>query len=247
MSAITEAVHNLYRAFERYPRPAKIECCPCGCTKPDATSHLIATPLHDLRFLDLADYSFSAMATQGSVDDFRYFLPRLFQGIAEEPYSYCDETLFHKLSYARWRTWPRNEQSAIECYLKALWMCSLTSFPIVDVLPAFFEIETVLSSIAQTGESLIPYLETWERTKTTEANQHLIQFVTMYGRDFADGNTLNEAYWHDAGTQAQELRTWILQAETLQRIRDAEHLLLEDGFEHLFGPSLQALEREAHR
>jgi len=80
------------------------------------------------------------MTTQGSVDDFRYFLPRLFQGIVEEPYSYSDETLFHKLSYAKWATWPLDEQMALKRYLNALWQCSLESFPIEERLPAFFEI-----------------------------------------------------------------------------------------------------------
>ncbi len=244
---MTEAINNLYQTFDRYPRPEKIECCPCGCTKPDATAHLVVTPLRDLRFLDLADYSFRAMTTQGSVDDFRYFLPRLLEGIVEESYSYFDQTLFQKLSYAKWKTWPHDEQNAIKGYLKALWLCGLTSFPIVDALPAFFEIETVLSSIAQTGESLVPYLEAWDRTTTREADEHLIQFVTMYGQDLAGGKTFSEAFWRDASVQAQELRSWILQADTLQRIQGAEYLLREDGFEHLFGPALQILAAEAHR
>ena len=83
MSSIDAAINDLYETFERYPRPAAVECCPCGCTKPDAASHLLVSSLRELRFLDLADYSFSAMTTQGSVDDFRYFLPRLFQGVVE--------------------------------------------------------------------------------------------------------------------------------------------------------------------
>jgi hypothetical protein len=33
------------------------------------------------------------MTTQGSTDDFRYLLPRLFQGVAEERYSYDPEIL----------------------------------------------------------------------------------------------------------------------------------------------------------
>jgi hypothetical protein len=247
MSAIAEAVNDLYETFRRYPHPVKIECCPCGCTEPDATAHLVATPLRDLRFLDLADYSFSAMTTQGSVDDFRYFLPRLFQGIVEEPYSYSDETLFHKLSYAKWATWPQDEQMAVKRYLNSLWLCGLASFPIEDRLPAFFEIETVLSSIAQTGESLGPYLNTWAETTAREADEHLIQFVTMYGREFANGKTLDEGFWGHAKVQAQELRRWLLQTETLQRIKDADYLLRNDGFEHLFVPSVQVLEAEAHR
>ena len=228
--------------------PVQIDCCPCGCTKPDATAHLVTVPLRELRFLDLADYSFSAMTTQGSVDDFRYFLPRLFQGIVEEPYSYSNETLFHKLKYVKWTTWPEDEQTAVKRYLDSLWQYGLTSFPIVDRLPGFFEIETVLSSIAQTGEVLDQYLNTWTETKTREADEHLIQFVTMYGSELADGKTFfNEGFWGDARSQAQALRRWFLQADTLQRINDAAHLLRNDGFEHLFEPAVLVLEAEGQR
>lgn len=50
MDAIADAVKVLYETFARYPRPVKIECCPCGCTKPDATAHLLTVPLRELSF-----------------------------------------------------------------------------------------------------------------------------------------------------------------------------------------------------
>jgi hypothetical protein len=46
------------------------------------------------------------MTTQGSVDDFRYLMPRLLQGIVEESYSFNPEILFGKLLYAKWLSWP---------------------------------------------------------------------------------------------------------------------------------------------
>ncbi|HEY9127939.1 MAG TPA: hypothetical protein VIM62_12465 [Acidobacteriaceae bacterium] len=242
MPSMTEAIEALYEAFKRYPRPNKIECCPCGCTPPDATAHLVVKPLRDLPFADLADYSFSAMTTQGSVDDFRHFLPRLLEGIAKEPYTYCAETLFHKISYGKWITWPQEEQSAIMQYLDALWRYSLESFPIERHLPACDEIESVLSSIAQTGLSLSPYLEDWAETQTIAADEHLIQLVTMHGSEFASGQMVIQGYWADAKVQAQKLRSWLLLPETLQRVKRESHLLRNDGFEHLFIPSLHALE-----
>jgi len=244
MDQIAEAVGRLYETFERYPRPTEIECCPCGCTRRDAAAHLLVTSLRDLSFLDLADYSFSAISTQGSVNDFRYFLPRLFQGIAEESYSYSEQSLFHKLSYAKWTTWPEDEQVAIRQYLDALWKASLESFPLEERLPAFFEIETVLSSIAQTGEPLTPYLNIWTETTTKEADEHLIQLVTMHGAGFPNRDSFSDGFWRDAKPQALELRRWLLQPETLHRITEAAYLLRNDGFEHLFLPSVEALEAE---
>jgi hypothetical protein len=167
--------------------------------------------------------------------------------MAEEDYRYNPETLFHKLRYAKWETWPQDERTAVKRYLNALWQCSLESFPLEERLPSFFEIETVLCSVAQTGESLGPYLETWTETKTRTANEHLIQFVTMFGADVANGRTFGEGFWSDAKAQGQELRTWLLRPETLRSIREEAYLLRNDGFEHLFIPSLRALETEAAR
>src|ERR1700760_4965967 len=127
MVEIAEAVQNLYETFGRYSRPAVIESCPCGCTKPDATAHLTAVPLHALRFADLLDYCFSAITTQGSVDDFRYLLPRLCQGVAEEPCGCNPEILFGKLKLAGWSTWPSDEIRAVEAYLKSLWSIGLNA------------------------------------------------------------------------------------------------------------------------
>jgi hypothetical protein len=242
MTKLDEAVEALYATFARYPRPEIIEFCPCGCTKPGATDHLVAVPLRELCFADLIDYCGSAMTTQGTVDDFRYLLPRLFQGVANEPFGSCPEFLFGDLKYAEWKTWPREEIMAVKSYLDALWRKGLRSFPLDGDLPAFsMGIEELLDSIAQTGEPLEPYLQTWTETKTQEADEHLIQFVTMHGDEFSDGQTLNEAFWKNSKPQAGELRRWILHADTLQRIANVTHLLRKDGYEHRFAPAFQVL------
>jgi hypothetical protein len=247
MSEIAEAVQNLYETFARYPRPAVIESCPCGCTKPDATAHLVAVPLQELRFPDLLDYCFSAITTQGTVNDFRYLLPRLLQGIAEEPCGCNPEILFGKLSYAKWQTWPEDEIEAVNAYLRAFWRKALRSFPLEEHLPAFFEIEPVLASIARTGEALDWYLNTWTETPTGEADQLLIQFITMHGEEFSNGRTFSEAFWADSKLQAAALRSWLIRFDTLQRVSNATHFLQSDGFEHLFDPAVQVLRAEAQR
>lgn len=245
MAEIGEAIGSLYDTFARYSRPTMIESCPCGCTVPGATDHLIAVPLQALHFADLADYSLSAMTTQGSIDNFRYLLPRLFQGIAEEQYSYNPEILFGKLNYAKWASWQEDEVRSVKIYLDALWRKGLASFPLEDHLPAFLEIETLLASIAQTGETLEPYLQIWTETMTKEADEHLIQFVTMQGAEFSQGRTLQEAFWKDSKPQAEALRRWLVRFDTLQRITNAEHLLKSDGFEHLFGPAFEILQKQS--
>lgn len=242
---MNEAIESLYDTFARYPRPTAIEYCPCGCTKPDATVQLVAVPLRELSFSDLDDYSVSAMTTQGSVDDFRYLLPRLLQGITEEPYGYNPEILFGKLAYAKWLNWQEDEIASVRSYLHALWKKGLNNFPLEDCLPAFTEIETLLASIARTGETLEPYLRVWTETRNEEADKHLIQFVTMYGDEFSEGRTLHEAFWEGLQLQAEDLRRWLLQTDTLRRVAGATQLLRNDGYEHLFGPALEILQKQS--
>jgi hypothetical protein len=135
MSEITEAVQHLYEIFARYPPPALIECCLCGCTKPDETAHLVAVPLRNISFADLSDYCFSAITTQGLVDDFRYLLPRILEGIAEQPFGCNPEILFGKLKCADWLTWSEDEIAAVRDYLRALWRTALNASPLEEHLP----------------------------------------------------------------------------------------------------------------
>ncbi|MGA9071209.1 MAG: hypothetical protein WB424_13185, partial [Terracidiphilus sp.] len=204
-------------------------------------AHLIEVSLRELRFDDLDDYCFSAMTTQGSIDDFRYLLPRIFQGIAEENCLCAPETIFDKLNYAKWLTWHQDEIVAIRTYLHTLWQVGLNSFPLDRSLPAFCEIESLLASIARTGEALEHYLNIWTETKTLQADENLVQFVTMYGDEFSDGGTMHEAFWEDSKPQADALRVWLLQPDTIRRISNAASLLRNDGYEQLFAPALEVL------
>jgi hypothetical protein len=245
MTELQKSIETLYKTFERYPRPISIEACPCGCTKPGATDPLVASSLRELHFADMADFSSSAMTTQGSINDFRYLLPRLFQGITEEEYAYNPEILFGKLEYAKWMTWPEDEIASIKKYLSALWLEGLNNFPINERFPGFYEIETLLTCIAVTRVSLEPYLQQWTDLKIKTADEHLIQFVTMYGEDFSDGRTFQEAFWTKSPTQANALRTWLLSPETIHRIQASAYLLRVDGFEHLFEPAFAVLRDES--
>lgn len=205
---------------------------------------MLAAPLRELRFADLGNYGVSAMTTQGSSDDFRYFLPRMFQCAAEEEFPFSLEILFGKLNYAKWLTWPKKEIAAVHAYLSAIWQFGIDSFPIEQSLPGVYEIETLLASIAQTGDSLHPYLRAWTETKTLQADRNLVQFVTMYGADFSDEKTLSFAFWEKVGSAAAELREWLLRPDTLDRISRSAHLVPADGYEHLFGPALAVLKAE---
>jgi hypothetical protein len=253
MSELDTAIEDLYQTFGRNPKPSRIEYCPCGCTKADATAKLTSVPLRELPFEDSTDYMFSALFTQGSTDDFRYMLPRLFEGVVRHNYPVDPEILFHKLRYGKWLTWPHEEIEALRSYMRALWTSGLNGFPVHQHLRSFIEIETLLACLANTGEPLETFLAEWTRNQTIAANQNLIEFVTLHGNAFANGGTLTDAFWMCAQEQqGKALRAWILRPDILQRITDNAHLLEQDGvehlngMEHLFEPALKTLRLEAN-
>jgi hypothetical protein len=231
--------------------------------------------LRELPAKDLRNYAFSAMTTQGTLDDFRYFLPRLFEAIVTDLDGICPEVLFGKLRYAEriesqsepgrarifsslrtslfgnagdrgtTKAWSDAAADAIEGYLDAFWRTALGGYPIEGQLPPFFEIETVLACIARAGEPLHAFLESWTRTETLPADQLLIQFVTFHSGSFLEGRTLNEGFWRDCEAQGMELRTWLLRPDTMRRVERCASAVPEDGYEHLFAPALEVLRREA--
>ena len=245
IAQLRSTIQGLYKTFNRYPRPSEIKYCPCGCTKPEEVLPLLASPLGDLEFDSLGNYSFSAMTTQGSVSDFKYFLPRLLEGIAQESYRYNPEILFGKLRYGKWLTWDEEEITGVREYMTALWRLGLHSYPIAPVLPAFFEVETLLGSLASTGDRMEHYLAIWDGTHVVAADQHLIQFVTMYGADFAEGKSLCFGFWENLREQSEEFRRWLLKAGTLGRVAQSRELLEIDGYENLFDLALQVLRAES--
>ncbi len=239
-----EAIERLYSVFSTYGPVQEMEFCPCGCTKSDAIDPLLHRTAISMDFSELADYSFSAMTTQGSVQNFKYLLPRLLQGIAAEEYRYNTEILFGKLKYAKFLSWPSVEIDAVSGFMEQIWKLAIQSYPVNPVLPAFFEIETLLSSIAQTGVAISPYLQIWSETNTVAATKHLLHFITVHGEEFANGRTLTAAFWASAPDQALELRRWLLQPQVWNRIQEGKDVPIDSGFEHLLAAALAVLAKE---
>ena len=241
---LQEAIERLYSVFSTYGPVQEMEFCPCGCTNADAIGALLHRDIASIEFAALADYSFSAMTTQGSVQDFKSFLPRLLQGIVTEEYRYDPEILFGKLRYAKFLSWPPAEIDAVRGFMEQLWELAIQIYPVHHVLPGFPEIATLLSSIAQTGVPISPYLRLWSEAATVDATKNLLHFVTLYGEEFSDGKTLSTDFWESAPEQAMELRQWLLQPPVWNRIQEGKDLSIDSGYEHLLVPALAVLAKE---
>jgi hypothetical protein len=67
-------------------------------------------------------FGFKAMTTVGTEREFRWFLPRLVEVLADDPGGIADESvLVGKLEYAGWSAWPDEERDAVRRAFVALW------------------------------------------------------------------------------------------------------------------------------
>ncbi len=147
-SKTAEAVKQLYKVFKRY-RFTDMEGDPAfpGFCDP---APLLAEPLGVLPREAFETFAWKAVTTWGTADDLRHFLPRMLELLAEEGDAHPLETwaLFGKIAYAKWRTWPKEEQSAIENYVEFRW----------------FELLHQPVSIPKACGTLQPYLLPWSES-----------------------------------------------------------------------------------
>ena len=123
---ISENIKALYGVFSRYPRPAHLEGCPC-CTDTETSRLLTSRPLHTLTASELSHYAFKSLSTWGTLNDFRYFLPRIFELTALGQLDCDTEVILGKLGYADWTDWPADEQKSVWEFVASLWVQCIRS------------------------------------------------------------------------------------------------------------------------
>ncbi|MEM9187748.1 MAG: hypothetical protein AAGF12_01130 [Myxococcota bacterium] len=122
-----DAIDAMYRTFARYRRSDAPSGCPC-CVSAQDQGQLRGT-LRTLTSEQLGRFAFKAMTTWGDVDDYKYYLPRIFELARDEP-SACPIGLSpwlmgSKLRYGNWKEWPSSEQAAVYDGFGALFAASI--------------------------------------------------------------------------------------------------------------------------
>lgn len=201
--ALNDAVEELYKVFSGYPVAPKIEGCPC-CVSEEDESSLHRTSLREMTAEDLRRYATKALTTWGTENDFKYFLPRLFELVTEKEgivYEIDLAILFGKLEYAHWNTWPSQEHAVVRDYLEALWLFVL-SVPMEAVT-----IDEYLCAIGQAEEELSHYLTVWQNLRSDTALNHLVEFVEA--QDSLYKGKLTDAFWSGRREQMAQVVEWL--------------------------------------
>jgi hypothetical protein len=206
------AVENLYTAFSRYPLRKHVEGCPC-CVNEADKNRLESKPLRQLTSSDLGRYAFKAMTTWGDKNDFRHFLPRIFELlVSDEGVGWDKEVILGKLALAEWKNWSEEEQAAVRDYLRSGWdLLLLQSQPIVDP-------DSWLCGTSIAGEDLTPYLDDWTNSRTTNGYDHLMTFVEWHNPAFIKKRSLNNAFWSDSPEGVSQVCKWLTNSSTRQSL-----------------------------
>ena len=161
------AIDRLYEVFPG-TLTEPVEGCPC-CITSSELELLSTTPLRSLSAKALEPYASSALLTVGSVEDLRYFWPRLVELSVQDAFFSDREIVFSKLRHGDWRTWPESEQRATEAFITAVlsdmatrayegsevdeWVCAF-SLALGDVTP---HMEPLLAGTRAAAESLYAF------------------------------------------------------------------------------------------
>jgi hypothetical protein len=171
---LDEAVVRLYEVFAHYPLDPIVFGC-LHCVSVEDNSRIHSKPLRELEGEDLGRFAFKALTTWGHKDDFRHFLPRIFELWSQNAIMLVlPDILIRKLELAEWLDWPDEEQEAVERFLESLWKANLTSYPSSLEVP-----DLLLTMGSYKNGNVDPYLEYWreELAKNEAALRHLLDFV----------------------------------------------------------------------
>lgn len=204
-SELRAAIENLYRVFANYPLRPDTGPCPC-CHSAYDEERLHQKSLRKLGKEDLEKYAFDALYVWGVVDDFKHFLPRIFELEAESGDDFLHpQVALGKLTSAEWRYWPRSEQRSIEEFLAMAWSSLIRIEPLDCV--AGRKIDDWLCGIALADSNIEPYLDTWLAANEKITNLSLAAFIA--NTDFAQPNPHGKAYWGGHDDQYQKVKDWV--------------------------------------
>ena len=236
---LQRSIAHLYRTFSGYSACGMTGCA--DCTSDQEGQHLAAKALKELTPQDLKRYAFKAMTTWGSVDDFKHFLPRIFELVASgELQHYVDiEVVLSKPQYGQWHQWPAREQDAVDRFFRTLWLNLLNTYP-----HGAENADSCLCAIGRSVDDLCFYLDAWSVACQRPAMMHLAEFIAWNSPGVdrkGRGPRLANAFWKDRPAQAKQVIDWLLDPARMQQVEraffdyadDDPQGLLSDAFNQL--------------
>ncbi|MCX5661097.1 MAG: hypothetical protein NTW19_15530 [Planctomycetota bacterium] len=212
---LDRCVRDLYDVFAVYPLAKWIEpdgAFPWACDD----RPLRASPLAQIPESAFKWYQTKAISSWGGVDDFKHFLPRIFDLIARSvngpKLMTLDPIVFVKLHQADWRRWPTREQLVLDAYFDALWLAVLSRRPLQSECEWMDPVDSWLSAIAYAQADLTRFLNQWE-TLAAEPRSGLAS-TTALAEVIFETYVMQQGVLrymeHDLDAQAKQINGWLL-------------------------------------
>lgn len=199
-------IDDCYAAFAPYPRPHAMHASPLR--DPVALlKTLSSAPLRELTGEQIGPYAGYALTTVGDVDDYKHFLPRIFeQAIHKRLWMGTDPPIIvERLKKARWLEWPTPEQAAIRALFTGAWSQALREHPDEEGAG------TWICGIACLDLDLAAMLERWLASPSINAALQLADFMLSGAESVFENDTAERAYWSYVDeAKIHQMRRWLL-------------------------------------
>jgi hypothetical protein len=167
-----------------------------------------------------------ALCTWGTGDDFKHFIPRIFELLVQSSNRRggfaLPSIVLGKLNYdswcsTNWRSWPEGEQQAIAGFLNSVWDAALDSDPEDSQYDGAYG---WLQAIATVNAELKCYLERWLRADSVSANRNLALMISQLHTLALSGRAA-QLEWRPPEGQRAQLDDWLYSAEVKQKLMRA--------------------------
>jgi len=205
----------LYLTFSEFQPPRKIKGCEC-CISEESLKVLATKRLVEITPDEIETYAYSALKTVGSIDDFMYLFPRIFELLMKGELKWVDpEVIYGTMVKANFSQWDKRKKDLIVGLSRKKYLKLLKSEK--DNL----EVDSWLCAISQIETDISFYLEKMEQP---EYHRTLFNFIERNMQSIFSGK-MNNSFWHDCLDQEKVLLSWMRQGKV------AEYLLNTYGID----------------
>ena len=120
---VKNSIDKLYEVFSIYPANRNMFASPLYNHKIEKwRDELFNAKLEEIETEDLYNFCSSVMLTWGEEEDYKHFLPRIYELIADYNSPYEVWIILDRLNDCKWRKWRMEEVNCVELYINELWL-----------------------------------------------------------------------------------------------------------------------------
>ncbi|NLR95053.1 hypothetical protein [Flammeovirga agarivorans] len=172
---LLKEIEQLYITFSKYSFNPQIKGCSCCLSNTDKFT-LTSKPLRELEDDDINRFAYKTMTTWGTVDDFKYYLPRILELTAQNKLTVHTFIILGKLEYSNWKNWDKSEADVIHKFLITWWTYDINNRIRSLDFELFIELNKLLKNLPL-------LLEKWNVEVNEKGFVNYINLIEAYFED----------------------------------------------------------------